>query len=52
LHRAAGSTIADEVALDLVWPIEVFSLSHVALPTYMEARVVAFLEKMNPIELL
>jgi hypothetical protein len=100
LHRAAGLTIADEVALDLVWPIEVFSLSHVALPiapddpiygsvspegdriflgrtdvsgergllaisyasfmrqryipfySYMETRVVAFLEKMNPIELL
>jgi alpha-beta hydrolase superfamily lysophospholipase len=32
LHRAAGSTVAEAVALDLAWPIEVYSLSHVALP--------------------
>ncbi len=32
LRRAAGSTVTVETALDLAWPPDVYSLSHVALP--------------------
>ncbi len=32
LRRAAGTTVMVETALDLAWPPEVYSLSHVALP--------------------
>ena len=32
LRRAAGSKVTVETALDLAWPAEVYSLSHVALP--------------------
>ncbi len=32
LRRAAGSTVTVETALDLAWPSDVYSLSHIALP--------------------
>ncbi len=32
LRRRAGSTVTVEATLDLAWPSEVYSLSHVALP--------------------
>lgn len=32
LRRAVGSTVTVEAALDLAWPSDVYSLSHIALP--------------------